>query len=526
MPNSGISEVRFSFIPISAREPMPIDGVTTDGVDVVLGWRAGREAASHEVYLGTDSSDLPLLATVTDNSLDLSNQGLAYATTYFWQIREVNEAETPTAHAGPVWSFTTPDFGIVDDFDQYNDKCARIFFAWEDGIGHNGGEEVDDCEVPASNGNGGGSMVGNNSAPFAEKAIVYLGSTQSLPFDYDNAFGDSYATLAIDAQDWTASGIQTLSLAFRGDTGNTGTLYIKINNTKISYNGPATDIGSGIWQTWNIVLADTGANLSNVTSFVIGVDGGNAAGKLYIDNIHLHPKIFASGGTGLDIAISTQAGWFGQTAADREMLEIINNVPEASIAVFTASDHDALADWVADHTDNGVANLLILCGQFPDTIYAGGNAEPDGSLAELFLDAGNTIINTGDYLFYVNTAGTNSATGGLENMMDIPGITMWDDNTAVVVTAEGQDVTPTLLDFATDRPFHLDQLEGDWFAELILAQNAAGTRADPVIVKNSATGGRLGIFYQTNGQDNDPRGEVISEWINNWYLDIAAGGGN
>jgi len=167
---------------------------------------------------------------------------------------------------------------------------------------------------------------------------------------------------------------------------------------------------------------------------------------------------------------------------------------------------------------------LILCGQFPNTIYGGANAQPDGSLAELFLDDGNTIINTGDYLFYVNTAGSNNAEGGIQNMMDIPAITMWDDDTAVTVTADAQTVTPTLQDFATDRPFHLDELAGDWVAELVLAQNVAGTRADPVIVRNSVTGGRLGIFYQTNSQDNDPRGEVISEWINNWYLDAVSGG--
>jgi len=102
--------------------------------------------------------------------------------------------------------------------------------------------------------------------------------------------------------------------------------------------------------------------------------------------------------------------------------------------------------------------------------------------------------------------------------MDIAGITMWDDDTAVVVTAEGQDITPSLVDFASDRPFHLDELEGDWYAELVLAQNDAGTRADGVIVANAGTGGRLGIFYQTASQDDDPRGEVMSEWINNWYL--------
>jgi hypothetical protein len=233
---------------------------------------------------------------------------------------------------------------------------------------------------------------------------------------------------------------------------------------------------------------------------------------------------FSTTATAVDIAISTQANWWSQGAADREMQEIVDNVTAVSVERFAANEQDALADWVADHTGDGESDLLILCGTFPDTIYEPGNTQADDSLAELFLDDGNTIIGTGDYLFYVvNGAGTN-AVGGLETMMDIAGITMWDDDTAVVVTAEGQDYTPSLVDYQTDRPFHLDELEGDWVAELILAQNDAGTRADPVIVVNSDTGGRLGIFYQTASQDNDPRGEVISEWINNWYLKNVVGG--
>ena len=236
---------------------------------------------------------------------------------------------------------------------------------------------------------------------------------------------------------------------------------------------------------------------------------------------------FSTTAMAVDIAISTQAGWFGQGAADREMQEIVDNVTAVSVEQFTANDQDALAVWVAEHTGDGVSDLLILCGQFPDSIYAGGNAQVDGSLVELFLDDGNTIVNTGDYMFYVNSAGTNNDVSGLQNMMDIPGIEMWDDDTAVVVTADGQDLTPSLVDFASDRPFHLDALEGNWEAELVLAQNDAGTRADAVIVHNIETGGRLGIFYQTSGQDDDPRGEVISEWINNWYLpNLGSCGGN
>ncbi len=229
-------------------------------------------------------------------------------------------------------------------------------------------------------------------------------------------------------------------------------------------------------------------------------------------------SVFSTMAVAADIAISTQAGWFGQAAADREAQEIVSNVTAVTVELFPANQQAALADWVRAHTGDGASDLLILCGQFPATIYAPGNAQADGSLAELFLDDGNCIINTGDYMFYVvDGAGTNGE-GGIRAMMDNPAITMWDDDTAVTVTAEAAEYTPSLKSFASDRPFHLNELQGDWQPELILAQNATGTRADPVIVVNTVTGGRLGIFFQTAGQDDDPRGEIISEWINNWYL--------
>jgi len=225
----------------------------------------------------------------------------------------------------------------------------------------------------------------------------------------------------------------------------------------------------------------------------------------------------------VDIAISTQAGWFGQAAADREMNEIVDNVGNKvnDIKLFPAANQDELADWIEKHTNNNQLDVLILCGQFPSTIYQAGNGQPDGSLAELFLEAGNMIINTGDYMFYVvNGAGTNAA-GGLQSMMDIPGITMWDDNTAVEVTAEGKKYLPTLKDFQTDRPFHLNELLDPWKTEIIFA--GSEIRADPVVVHDTETDGRLAIFYQTAGQDGDPRGEVMSEFISNWMPEIASG---
>ena len=287
LPQYGLSEVRFLYIPTFAREPEPADGDITDTADVVLNWRAGREALAHEVYLGTDSTDLALLKTVTENSA--ATGPLDYGTTYYWQIVEVNDSEAPTSHTGPVWSFSTPAYGTVDNFDQYNDDCNRIFFAWEDGLGHNGGEDIDNCNVAPSNGNGGGSIVGNAQSPFAEQTMVHSGN-QSMPLEYDNAFGPSEAKLMLNGQDWTSSGVQTLSLFFAGQPGNSGQLYVKINNSKILYDQDPTDIAVSAWQAWNIDLSAVGGNLQNVQSLTIGVDGASASGMLYIDEIRLYPQ--------------------------------------------------------------------------------------------------------------------------------------------------------------------------------------------------------------------------------------------
>ena len=143
--------------------------------------------------------------------------------------------------------------------------------------------------MPASNGNGGGSIVGNDVAPFAEKTIVNADSRQSLPLEYDNAFGPSEATLTLAGQDWTANGIQTLSLFFYGQpTRRSGQLYVRINDTKVAYDGDADDITREQWQQWDIDLTSL-AGLQNVTTLTIGVDGASAAGTLYIDDIRLYP---------------------------------------------------------------------------------------------------------------------------------------------------------------------------------------------------------------------------------------------
>ncbi len=206
-----------------------------------------------------------------------------------------------------------------------------------------------------------------------------------------------------------------------------------------------------------------------------------------------------------------------QGHADNETQEIVNNVTGASVEVFAPDQQDALADWVVAHTGNGQSDLLVLFGVLPDSIYPAGNAQPDGSLAELFLDDGNTIVNTGDYIFYVGSAGLNNQEG-LMNMSDTSASMWGDDVTTFAPTAEGHAVAPSLTTWPSNRPLFPAHFEGtDWEVELILAQNSDGSQVHPAILHNTVTDGRLGVFFQRS-DDSQPRGEVISEWINNWYL--------
>jgi hypothetical protein len=212
---------------------------------------------------------LSLVGSVDQPSYDPG--ALALGTSYYWRVDEVNEAEAVPLWEGDVWHFTTEAFLVVDDFESYDDEGNRIYDTWLDGWI-----------------NGSGSRVGHLQAPFAETEIVHSG-LQSLPVFYDNRdVTTSEADLEL-AQDWTTSAIKSLSLYFYGDADNTSAqLYLKINETRIDYDGPAEDITLGSWQAWTIDLSAVG-DLGNVRVLTIGIEDAGADGVIYIDDIELHP---------------------------------------------------------------------------------------------------------------------------------------------------------------------------------------------------------------------------------------------
>jgi len=276
--------------------PDPANGAVNVRQTLILKWSPGDSAASHEVYFGTDKDAVRNANTGSPEykgSRDLGFQSydpgkLQWDTTYYWRVDGVDNANPDSPWVGLVWSFTTANFLIVDDFELYNDldphdpESNRIFNAWIDGY-----------DDPTN-----GSLVGYELPPFAEQTIVHSGN-QSMPLFYDNSVGYSEATLTLTSpRDWTEKGVNTLTIWFRGISANAAeSMYVALNGTAVVFhdNPDATQIG--IWTQWNIDLqafADQGVNLANVNTISIGLGNKNnpqagGSGTMYFDDICLYP---------------------------------------------------------------------------------------------------------------------------------------------------------------------------------------------------------------------------------------------
>ncbi|MGE5293398.1 MAG: LamG-like jellyroll fold domain-containing protein [Solirubrobacterales bacterium] len=204
VPQTGLSEVRFFYVPVQAFEPVPSDAATAVSIDTNLSWRPGREAASHKVYIGTDGDAVAEGAVTAAATIehDYTPASLDFAMTYFWKVDETGEAGT---YAGDLWSFTTQEFAPIDDFEAYNDDVdaeTTIWHAWIDGLTNEAS----------------GSQVGYDQSPFAETTIVH-GGKQAMPMMYDNSKSPYYseAERTFDTpQNFTGNGAESLRVYYRG----------------------------------------------------------------------------------------------------------------------------------------------------------------------------------------------------------------------------------------------------------------------------------------------------------------------
>jgi len=278
--------------PGAAGSSQPANGATDVQINRALNWTPATNAVSHDVYFGTDKDAVRNATTASPEfkgnraigSESYDPGKLAWHSDYYWRVDAVYNTGTIK---GLVWSFTTADFLLVDDFESYNDidppdpASNRIFDKWIDGFGTTNN----------------GALVGNDMPPYAEQTVVH-GGLQSMPYSYDDNLKTSEATLTlVYPRDWTAEGVTKLSLWFRGSSANSAErMYVAINGNAVVYHdNPAVTQKAG-WTRWVIDLqafADQGVALANVNTITIGIGtkGSPAAGgtgQMYFDDIRLY----------------------------------------------------------------------------------------------------------------------------------------------------------------------------------------------------------------------------------------------
>ena len=228
----------------------------------------------------------------------------------------------------------------------------------------------------------------------------------------------------------------------------------------------------------------------------------------------------------LDIAMYAEETRWIQKSKAIEIGQRIKNLVENRVKSIAFISQGELPGWIQRNMADGEIDVVILFGEFPHSIYPSGNAQPDGSLAELFLEDGNMFLNTAGYIFWRDSQTRMrmrmNREGGLQNMMDSPELVMDVGKRAgalMNVTSMGRQFLPSLKGFRSANPIPTERLNEPWVVDATFASDGA-THADPVVMRHKNDGGRIAIFYQN--RDNDlPRAEVISEFILNWMPTVA-----
>ena len=227
----------------------PANGAVDVAQVPILTWTSGVYAVSHQVYFGIDKETVKNADTGSPEYKGTGNLGsqcyepekFLWDTTYCWRIDEINNVDPDNPWTGKVWSFTTANCLVVEDFEDYNDyPPEEIFSTWIDG-----------WEVPTN-----GSTLGDADPDFlagehfVETNIVHGGS-QSMPYFYDNNSKYSEASMTlVPARDWTEEDVEVLSLWFYGDMSNAAErMYVALNGSATVYHD---NPDAALINTWTV----------------------------------------------------------------------------------------------------------------------------------------------------------------------------------------------------------------------------------------------------------------------------------
>ncbi|NIM69802.1 MAG: S8 family serine peptidase [Xanthomonadales bacterium] len=341
-----------------ASNPSPADGATGVDINADLSWSAGSGATSHIVFFGTDATPDETEEKPEQGTTSFEPGTLAYSTTYYWKVDEVNANGTTT---GAVWSFTTgaaPSKVHVADIEGAGPAGngnrwhaqARVTVS-SDGAPESG-VLVEGSWSSGTNGSGscttdgaGQCTIERNNIRNASSVLFTVDNLSKSGFEYDSnldvlgelvinegdqfdvgdlfptAVDDNYAT----SENTELSGVNVLDNDDLGDGGTVtgfdaasalgGSVSIT-DNGDLSYTPPADTTGT---DTFGYTLTDADGDFDTAT-VTVEISGGGGGGGFTLSVTPYKVKgvhtvdLSWSGATSGSVDICRDGGLIGSTA--------------------------------------------------------------------------------------------------------------------------------------------------------------------------------------------------------------------
>jgi hypothetical protein len=386
----------------SAWAPTPYDGQIDLPYDVNLSWRPGDYVAStngHNVYIGTDFDEVNDATSSIHPNVDYYNVSdtncdpgpLAVDQLYYWRVDEVNDSCSPYLWKGKVWKFTTAEYIIIDDFEEYTESLAvhPITDGWTNLYESPFTDFLLSLGLPHL-----GHVVRGEQSMFAW-------------FDCTGQYYCQSGTKSLDPCDLTIAGMKMLTLWFHAgidditgrlpDANETEQLYVGVEDSDSDYAEvrypmeDMNDIRLLDWTEWNIALSDFEANnpdvnLTNIETLYIGFGNRKTStgpfggsGYIYFDDIRLYPPscVPSHGQPELDWNNDCIVDWGEvEIMADQWLESDVNLAPveEPDPCVLHYEFEDGAGSNVADSsTNNYDGTAIVEGGSATDAFW-----EPDG----------------------------------------------------------------------------------------------------------------------------------------------------
>ncbi|MFA5292154.1 MAG: LamG domain-containing protein [Phycisphaerae bacterium] len=394
--------------PNIAWAPVPVNNAENVVANATLAWSKGISANAHNVYLGTSLSDVNNADTSTAGiyrgrvtTLSYNPGELLLGTKrYYWRIDEVNTISSePNLWKGRIWTFTTADYKLIDNFDGYYPTGGSTH-PW-----------ITDAWKVA-----GGASI-STATLFSDGETATL-DYNAMQINYNNGSSPWYSEVNYplpttgDKRNWIRGGVALLGISLHGEpTNQVERLYVTVkdfNNHSVTVNYPDSN---GVvqqlneyWSWWLIDVkkfSDGGVYLGKVKNLKIGLGdkvSPGGSGILYVDNISLYPR-WCPTGFNISLDQNADADFNNDCMVNMDDFVILvdswlDSDYQVTAAAPPTSDPNLLIWYKFDETggavaydssSNGYDGYLIFDGDFVAG-YSGNALVFDGAYQYLTLD--------------------------------------------------------------------------------------------------------------------------------------------